>query len=125
MSNIFRHSLSFGLAISLLISSVGYSVISFACPEMEDETTICTNCASSDQQAQKNCCKPRVERKVVKAEFEKPEHLKPLFVQIACIAFTSIAINTVDIARSSVTRFETCLYDPPADTCALLSTYLI
>ena len=124
MSKIFRHSLSFGLAMSLLISSVGYSVISFACPEMEDETTICTNCAASDQQPQKDCCKPRVERKVVKAEFEKPEYAMTLYVSSACIAFSNFDISSVYHVRLSRSYYKTYL-GPPPDTCALLSTYLI
>jgi len=126
MSNSVRHSFSLVLVLSLLVSSVGYTMISFACPMMKEKSTSCIDCKQSSKDAPGDCCKAKIERKVLRSEFEKPSEFKTTFSYLTipvvalateCFVEISISLSQTDII------IGTPLYS--VEKCAQLSTFLI
>jgi hypothetical protein len=125
MSKLLTYSYSLGLIVSLIFSSVGYTVVSFACPQMEDEQTACMDCKQTRQDKPKDCCKPQIERKVVKAEFERPSQFRAHIDQLHFATVVTADYSYVGIVVLPIIRFEPLAAAPSVEKCALLSTFLI
>lgn len=129
MSKSLRHNFSFILILSLLFSSVGYSVTSFACPMMRNVKTLCSECDMTPSEAQKDCCKPKTEHRVVKAEFEKPHEFKTDILLLAKFPASTISLAFANSLNSHAAT-HALLFLPASslhsmEKCALLSTFII
>lgn len=124
-----KHSCSLALVLSLLFSTVGYSITSFACT-MKPEANCRTckeghehsSCEANSVHSKANaCCKANVEYKVVKSEFEKPYEAKAslstmMFAPLITTGYGYEVLPSVVTPTSSL---------QPVDRCILLSTFLI
>jgi hypothetical protein len=101
-------------------------MISFACPMMKEKSTSCTDCKQSSKDTPGDCCKAKIERKVLRSEFEKPSEFKTTFSYITipvvalateCFVEISIPLSQTDII------IGTPLHS--VEKCAQLSTFRI
>ena len=132
MSKITRHIISSALAACLIFSSVGYTAVSIACPNMmAKQGSACPKCKHGriPTKDTKDCCKTKIEHKVINAEFEKPlspkSFIAPHFAIPALVFYSNssdvhsaylISLHRADILLSPLSSVEKC---------ALLSTFLI
>lgn len=127
-----RYILSALLVSSLIFSSVGYTAIRYACPNMSEKSGAeCTQCRKSIpvKHHTKSCCKPKVEHKVIKTDYTNPSTAKSLFsfryfipLSIAVQCFfncPSISSQKFSYQRKSYSAIST------VEKCILLSTILI
>jgi hypothetical protein len=127
-----RRIISGLLVTAILISSIGFTVVSFACPKMSaQKSASCLSCRSTEAKSakMKDCCKPIVEHKVVRSEGMRPHDAQrvqaiqavlptPLFLIANANDLFAIAAQTFD--------FHTTPLPPDASTArAMLSTFLI
>lgn len=121
MLKAFKHSFTFILAFSLLVSSVGYTVKSFACPKMQREAaTKCWMCKETP--AKKDCCQAKVEHKAVKSEFEKPYEVKSSASSEYLSKAVSIFVN-YEPERNILTVLPISMHS--VEKSILFSTFLI
>ncbi len=116
----------------IVISSVGYTVVSFGCPKMSSaKTSACSSCKTSDAKPAKpkSCCKAIVEHKVVHTDVTKPNDSKPVHTVQAVLPPPILVVtenaDLFGVSRRNL-RFETPPAPPDASTArAMLSTFLI
>ncbi len=129
MSKTLRHNFSFILILSLLFSSVGYSVTSFACPMMRGTEKPCSECNTTSSEAQKDCCKSKTEHKVIKAEFEKPHEFKAIILLLATFPAGTFTLALADSLNANADTHTLLLLPAYSlhsmEKCTLLSTFII
>lgn len=116
----------------LLISSVGFTVVTFACPMMKmTSVASCSMCKKPVTKASKtkDCCKGTVEHKVVRTDGTRPHDSQQVQTVAAILPTPMLSIgNDIDLFASSNTefRFHTPPLPPDASTArAMLSEFLI
>ena len=132
MSKVTRHIFSASLVACLIFSSVGFTAVSMACPNMMAKPgTACPKCKHGviPSKHAKDCCKKTFEHKVVKTEFEKPEITKSqVSLQIVIPAFVTRSIFSQQLSTSLTSPLSAHIPISSVgsmEKCALLSTFLI
>jgi hypothetical protein len=128
----FRRVISALLVTCIMISTVGYTAVTFACPKMTTtNASTCSMCktAAKAQSKTKNCCKPIVEHKVVHTDGTRPHEAQSLQIAQAVLPQPMIVLaNAADLFGPTTHRFDnnTPPLLPDASTArAMLSTFLI
>lgn len=127
-----HHIVSALLVFSMIFSSVGYTAIHFACPNMSAKPGAqCPQCEKSVSKKQhtKDCCKPKVEHKVIKADFTNPHSIKTKFTYQQKILFSLILQPSFNFqsAWSRIFALQSQSYPElsSVEKCVLLSTIRI
>lgn len=120
------------LVAAILISSIGYTAVSFACPQMNaKKMATCSMCKTQQAKTSKtkDCCKPIVEHKVVHADGTQPhEHQSVVLVQVVFAVPMMLLPNELDLFAESYTSCDFHAPPLPSDAStarAMLSTFLI
>ena len=130
MSNRIRHIFSFCLVVCLMFSSVGFTAISIACPNMNAQPGVpCSQCKSGTipKKHAPDCCKTKIEHKVIKSEFEKPLSFKANIVveQVFAPSFLQLDYSKVLLTPLLYRTPHSYATQSSVEKCALLSTFLI
>jgi hypothetical protein len=132
MSKRLRHIISLIVVSCLMFSSVGYTTILFACPSMSVEAgRPCSGCKNgiTPKKHDKDCCKPKIERTVLKADFEKPTEVKSSILPMVILPTVLYEFSFLFETSSSL-HFQTSLPFAAStinsvEKCVLFSTFLI
>jgi hypothetical protein len=130
--NSIRRTISAMLVTCIMISSIGYTAVSFACPKMSTkQTEQCAMCNKSDKASTKtkDCCKPIVEHKVVHTDSVRSQDSQSVQVMAAVLPQPMIVVsNDLDLfGTAELTHGQRAVpLSPDASTArAMLSTFLI
>lgn len=127
-----RRIISAVLVTCIMISSIGYTAVSFACPKMSTkQTEQCSMCNKSEKASTKtkDCCKPIVEHKVVHTDSVRLQDSPSVQVITAVLPQPMLVVsNDLDLfgAAEFAPGESTVPLPPDASTArAMLSTFLI
>ncbi|MBS1904713.1 MAG: hypothetical protein JSS75_13490 [Bacteroidetes bacterium] len=127
-----RRVISAVLVTCIMISSIGYTAVSFACPKMSTkQTQQCSMCNKSEKASTKtkDCCKPIVEHKVVHTDSLRSQDSQSVQVIAAVLPQPMIVVsNDLDLFGTvePIPGQRTVPLPPDASTArAMLSTFVI
>ena len=130
MTKIIKYNVSIAIVFCLLFSTVGFTAISIACPNMNAQPGVpCSQCKSGTipKKHAPDCCKTKIEHKVIKSEFEKPLSFKANIVveQVFAPSFLQLDYSKVLLTSILYRTPHSFATQSSVEKCALLSTFLI
>ena len=130
MTKIIKYNVSIAIVFCLLFSTVGFTAISIACPNMNAQPGVpCSQCKSGTipKKHAPDCCKTKIEHKVIKSEFEKPLSFKANIVveQVFAPSFLQLDYSKVLLTPILYRTPHSFAMQSSVEKCALLSTFLI